>query len=180
MKKRTKYGGYTGFTYNNPKAHDLIFAMGKLIMNFGGVEFLTYCLIDQLCDNSTDHDTALDQLFMKRFERIEALARQQHMPDEVLSDIEKVRGTVCVLAKLRNRIAHNPIVQSWKGKDIEGKPGSFGIIDMKSQKGKAKPIVHLVSLEKLNRGIDAVAELATNMQSILETVTAEMEKRSQS
>ena len=180
MKKRTKYGGYAGFDFNNPKTDDLVFAVGKLIMNFGAVEFQTYRLIDQLGEDTTDHDAALDLLFMKRFRLIERLARQQSMPDEILSDIETVRDPVEEMAAFRNKIAHNPIVQGWKGKVIEGKPGSFGVIDIKSQKGKDRPIVDIVSLEKLNLFIDAVAELATNLESILDAVTAEMGKRTQS
>ncbi len=180
MKKRTKYGGYAGFDFNNPKINDLLFAVGKLIMNFGAVEFLTYRLIDQLGEDTTDHDAALDLLFMNRFRLIEDLARQQSMPDEILSDIETARGPVKEMAAFRNKIVHNPIVQSWKGKDIEGKPGSFGVIDIKSQKGKDKPTVDVISLKKLNLGIDAVAELATNLESILDAVTAEMGKRTQS
>ena len=180
MKKRTKYGGVAGFDFNNPKTNDLLFAVGKLIMNFGAVEFLTYRLIDQLGEDTTEHDAALDQFFMKRFKLIEDLARRQGMPEEILSNIETARGPVQELAAFRNKIAHNPIVQSWKGKDTEGKPGSFGVIDIKSQKGKDRPIVNIVSLEKLNLGIDAVAELATNIESILDAVTAEMEKRTQS
>ncbi len=180
MKKRTKYAGYAGFDFNNPKSNDLLFAVGKLIMNFGAVEFQTYRLIDQLGEDTTDHDAALDLLFMKRFRLIEGLARQQSMPDEILSDIETVRGPVKKMAVFRNKIAHNPIVQGWKAKVIEGKPGSFGVIDIKSQKGKDRQVVNIVSLEKLNLGIDAVAELATNLESILDAVTAEMGKRTQS
>ena len=180
MKKRTTYGGVAGFDFNNPKANDLVFAVGKLIMNFGAVEFLTYRLIDQLGEDTTDHDAALERLFMNRFRLIEDLARQQSMPDEILSDIETVRGTVKEMAAFRNKIAHNPIVQTWKEKDIRSKPGSFGVIDIKSQKGKDRPIVDIVSLKKINLGIDAVVELATNLESILDSVIAEMEKRTQS
>ena len=180
MKKRMKYAGFAGFEFDNPKTNELVFAVGKLIINFGAVESLTYYLISRLSDDSVDHDNALDQLFVKRFKLIKRLAQQQDMPDQIQSDIETITDSVKVLAEFRNKIAHNPIVQRRNDDNIEHDPSSFFIIDMKSQKGREKSIVDTVTLERLNKGIDAVIELATNLQSVFDSVVAELEKRVQS
>lgn len=179
MKKRMKYAGFAGFEFDNPKSNELVFAVGKLIMNFGAVESLTYYLISRLSEDSDDHDNALDQLFVKRFNLIKHLAQQQNMPDQIRSDIEMITVSVKVLADFRNKIAHNPIVLRRNDDNIEHGPSSFSIIDMKSQKGRGKSIVDVVTIERLNKGIDAVIELATNLQSILDSVGVEMDERTQ-
>lgn len=173
MTKRATYSGFAGFETNDPSTHELVFEVGKLIVNFGAAEFLTYRLIAMLDEDGTGHTAALDKTFMQRFRLIEELARRQGMPTEILSDIETIRAPVQKLAAFRNTIAHNPIVQHWKGKDVEGKPGAFVVIDLKSQKGRDKPIGDTVTLERLKLAVNAIDELARNLDSIASAVQAQ-------
>jgi len=157
--------GFQGIELNSHKTDDLVFAIGKFIVNFGAAEYLTYILIEELSHDEIVYDLSIDMPLSRRLKLIKDLSLKRKLDKELIDDIKKTINVAEDLAQFRNSIAHNPIMLSVKNNESSA---LIGIPNMK--KAKNKNNVPVASLKKLNLGIDAVVELVNNLTSVLETI----------
>lgn len=103
-------------------------AIGKLIVNFGYIEYETYIWLACLKDGLASFENA--GLFGTRAGRLLTdLAQITHaLRDQATDRWNKARD----IAHFRNRIAHNPIMFGWSGADQIGAPDFLAVMDAKT------------------------------------------------
>ena len=109
------------------------------------------------------------KLLSPRISRIEELVKQKEL--EQKTEIIDLWSKVKELSKWRNRIAHNPVLPTWKpGSDSENSPPDLlGIPDMK-QVSKESKITNSISLKGLNKLNNATVELAEKLHELSEAI----------
>ena len=138
--------------------------IGSYMLNFAGIELISYQYLNTLEKTREDFNKNLDKLLSPRIKRIlELVSDSSAIEDSHKDEIKSLWETVKELAVWRNRIAHNPVVPNWKpGNDSEKNPPDLiGILDMKQL--KTSDISDSISLEGLNKLIDETCEVARRL-----------------
>lgn len=141
--------------------------IGRLILNFGGIELLTYQQLLLLERSHEEFVRNLDRLLVKRIDRLTHLLGET----ELLSQTERP-GAIELweeareFAKWRNRIAHNPVLPTWKpGSNAESDPPDLlGIPDFRQFKDGGKS--NSIPIELMDRLIDETANLAQRLHAL--------------
>lgn len=135
--------------------------IGRFILNFGSIELLTYQQLLLLEATHEDFVKNLDRLLWKRIDRLVALLSET----ERLQEAERAAAIELweearELSIWRNRIAHNPVLPTWKpGSNAElDPPDVLGIPDFKQFKEGSTS--NSIPLELMSRMIDESAALA--------------------
>ena len=91
------------------------------MLNFANVEFISYKYLDSLEKTEEAFLKNTGKLLSQRIKRIEELLEALDFPNK--AEILELWGQIRELAKWRNRIAHNPVLPTWKpGSDPENSP----------------------------------------------------------
>lgn len=143
--------------------------VGMFVINFGAIELMSYKFLNTLEETEEDFLKNIDKFLSKRIERIEQLVegRDFDNKDEILENWASAKE----IAKWRNRIAHNPVLPTWKaGSDAENSPPDLlGIPDMK-QIDKENKISDSISLEGLSKLSEATVEIAEALHTLSESI----------
>lgn len=88
--------------------------IGGLILNFGGIELLTYRYLALLEPDRARLERCFELLLVSRIDRIiELLAAKETWPDSERQIAIRDWGEVRKMAEWRNHVAHNPVVPMW-------------------------------------------------------------------
>lgn len=140
--------------------------IGSYMLNFGAIEMISYKYLDRLEKTEEEFLKNTSKLLGARISRIQELLRQSSSSktQEMIETWEHVRE----LAKWRNRIAHNPVLPTWKpGSDSENSPPDvLGVSDMK-QISKTNKVTDSISLEALGLLNDHTVEVAEELNKLL-------------
>lgn len=111
--------------------------IGQFILNFGAIELLSYQTLLLLESSEPAFLRNIDVPFAKRVDRlIELLESARGLTEAERADALAVWGEAREIAPWRNRIAHNPVLPTWKpGTDAERQPPDLlGIPDLRQLK----------------------------------------------
>src|SRR5512145_2236105 len=110
--------------------------IGEYMLNFAGLELISYQYLNSLEATRDDFNKNLDKLLSGRIQRIRELVRSSPtIPQELKDEIDALWSEVSDLSAWRNRIAHNPVLPTWKVSDpVKDPPDLIGIPDMKQLK----------------------------------------------
>lgn len=138
--------------------------IGRFILNFGGIELLSYQQLLLLEASHEDFVANLDRLLGRRIDRIVHLLEttDRLCVDERPPAVE-LWEEAREFSKWRNRIAHNPVLPTWKpGSNAETDPPDvLGIPDFRQFKDGSKS--NSIPIELMERMIDDSAELAQRL-----------------
>jgi len=141
--------------------------IGAFIINFGSIELITYQQLKLLEASHDDFLKNLDRLFGRRVDRLVTLmpSAAKLRGDDVASAIqlwERARD----LSHWRNRIAHNPVLPTWKpGSDAnQTPPDVLGIPDFQQIREGSQS--DTISLELIDKLIDDAARLGQELISV--------------
>lgn len=148
-------------SFNHPAAEALSTAVGKLIVNFGAVEYETYVWL--ACLQGSIENVSVGQIFRPRVESL--LAKLDHLAHQDKGTAIALWNDAKVIADFRNRIAHNPVFFGWGDPSEVGLPDFLTILDMKGgfQEGYAKA---MVSLAEINQHVNRTAALAQQLKAL--------------
>lgn len=166
--------GISGFGINPKGTDPWIWAIGKIMINFGAVEALSYVLIDKLTRDPLLHDLALDMPFKKRISVIEDMIEREDIPEDLKQEANGAWQRASKMADFRNQIAHNPLVFGWHGQERDAPPDFIGVPHLKKMKGQMQRIVPLADIEQLNASVNAIVEVARNLEEILNNVVEKL------
>jgi len=143
--------------------------IGFYMLNFANVELISYKYLDSLEKTEEAFLKNTDQLLSQRINRIEELIGALDFPNK--AEILQLWGQIRELAKWRNRIAHNPVLPTWKpGSDPENSPPDMlGIPDIK-QISKESKISDSISLEGLCLLNDETVRVADRLHELSQTL----------
>lgn len=146
---------------NHPAAEALSAAVGKLIVNFGAVEYETYVWI--ACLQGNTENLPVGQFFKPRVESL--LAKLDQLKHSEKGAAIALWNDAKVIAQFRNRIAHNPVFFGWSDPSEEGSPDFLTVLDMKGgfQEGYAQA---MVSLSEINQHVNRTAALAQQLKAL--------------
>jgi hypothetical protein len=138
--------------------------IGMFIINFGAIELVSYKYLNLFEATEGDFLNNIDKFLSKRIEKL-VKERSLENKEEILCNWDNAKE----LAKWRNRIAHNPVLPTWKpGSDSDNSPPDLlGIPDMK-QINKENKISDSISLEGLGKLNDATVEIAEALNALSE------------
>ena len=148
--------------------------IGRFILNFGGIELLSYQHLALLEETHEDFVRNLDRLLSKRIDRLLALAdASTKLTDEERATVRDLWEYAQEFAKVRNRIAHNPVLPTWKpGSDPDKDPPDvLGIPDFKQFKEGSKS--DSVPIELMDKMIDESASLAQKLHESMSRLRGE-------
>ena len=162
-----------GLVLNPPFVGDWPFRVGQYMLNFAAIELLSYQHLLLLEPSRPDFDKNLDRLLAHRVDRLVTLInRHKNLNEAVKDEIKSLWSEAKQLAVWRNRIAHNPMLPTWKpGSDSEKDPPDLlGIPDMRQL--KSSNVSDSISLEGMVKLVDASADLGQRLHAATAKVSA--------
>lgn len=146
---------------NHAAIEPLAFAVGKLIINCGAIEYESYWWLANL-------GIAVEDLSDSGFFKGRADAIQEKITAGATAhsaEAVALWSEAKALAHFRNRIAHSPIIFRWNSADESGPPDVLKILDMKRGLRKGDDGM-LVSMEEVNRQVNHAAALAQRLRQM--------------
>ncbi|MGH9364195.1 MAG: hypothetical protein ACRD1B_02875, partial [Thermoanaerobaculia bacterium] len=131
--------------------------VGKLILNFGALEFETYLWLVQLSEAPDRIPEFATKRFATRVKEIMAFVESRAYSDDWKAEALKVWNDSLEHARFRNRIAHSPLTFSWTKGVEEGEPDFIGVIDLQRHDLSQTA---LVSKSEMDQVIDSIVSLA--------------------
>ena len=157
---------FAGFEINPKSAHSFVDGIGKYMINFGTIEILTYLYIEILSHDEVVYDLSMNMTLSRRLDLINKLAEKRYPGSEITVDIKQITEKAKHLSTFRNNIAHNPLML---GQTNDGSNDTVAFIGIpKWKKSLDRSAVPMISAKNILLGVDAVVELAKNMNATLE------------
>jgi hypothetical protein len=141
--------------------------IGRFILNFGGIELLSYQQLLLLEESHDEFVKNLDKFLGKRIDRlIELLRSTSLLKAENIAVAVELWEDAREFSKWRNRIAHNPVLPTWKPGSNADKdpPDLLGIPDF--HQFKEGSTSDSIPMELMDRMIDEAAFLAGKLHDI--------------
>jgi hypothetical protein len=141
--------------------------IGRFIVNFGGIELLSYQQLLLLEASHDDFTKNLDRLLSKRIERLVQLIKESNkLSEEECANAIDLWEEAKEFSKWRNRIAHNPVLPTWKaGSNPDTSPPDLlGIPDFKQLKDGNTS--NSIPTELMTKMIDESAALAQRLHQV--------------
>lgn len=138
--------------------------IGSFVLNCASIELISYKYLDYLELTRKDFDKNIGKPLSKRIDRIvELISASNLVSNESKEELADLWDEVRDCSKWRNRVAHNPLLPTWKpGSDSKNSPPDvLGIPDMKQVKGSNTS--NSISLENLKKLVDLSSDLAKRL-----------------
>ena len=140
-------------------------SVGKLILNFGALEFETYLWYVQLSEDVKKLPAFQKVFFKNRVEQLIELAQERSYSKDWLEEVYGSWDKALEYAKFRNTIAHSPLTFGWNSQVEEGDPDFIGVLDLKPQGKIRSP---LASIKDLDNHINGIVSLAVALRELRE------------
>jgi hypothetical protein len=153
-----------GVQLNPPHLGDWPFRIGQYMINFSGIELISYQYLTILEANRADFNKNLRHLLSARINRIMRLVdASAKITDLDKAEIKALWEEARELSRWRNRIAHNAILPTWKaGSNSQSDPPDLiGIPDMRQI--EASDESNSISLDGLVMLVDASYDLGNRL-----------------
>lgn len=153
-----------GLVLNPPYMGDWPHKVGQYMLNFGAIELFSYQHLILLEPTREKFNENLVRLLGDRIKRILELVKASAKLDAATKgEIKSLWNEARELAVWRNRIAHNPVLPTWKpGSDTANNPPDLlGVPDMKQL--KTSNYTDSISMDGINKLIDASANLGQRL-----------------
>lgn len=140
--------------------------IGRLILNFAGLEFESYMWLLHLSEQPERIPEFAKCTFKQRVKKIMEYAETRAFSEGWKVDARCKWDDALELAKLRNRIAHNPLLFQWVDESEEGEPDLIGVADMQALGQPSAPDGPLLSKMDADATINRVAALVPQLESL--------------
>jgi hypothetical protein len=155
-----------GLTLNAPYLAEWADRIGRFILNFGSIELLSYQHLLLLEKTHEEFLLNVGRKFAKRVERTNSLIPDNPKLSAAEKDLAIERWKEAAeLANWRNRIAHNPVLPTWKDGDSDKDPPDLlGIPDVRQMKdGMTSDSIPLALMNQL---VDHAAALGQQLHEV--------------
>lgn len=138
-------------------------AIGKLILDFGLLEFESYLWLLQMSD---EPQVFPELRFGKRISRIEALIERRTFDQRWMAAASESWKKARDLAELRNSLAHSPLMFGWESAAEEGDPDWIGVVDVRLLKLGKEEAESRYSLSRIAQTTNAVVALIVELSEL--------------
>lgn len=153
-----------GVELNPAHMGDWPWKIGQFILNFGAIELMSYQYLNSLEETRDEFNRNLDRLLGPRIDRILELIVDSKLLLSEKSEIQALWLEAKELSPWRNRIAHNPVLPTWKTSDpSRDPPDLIGIPDMHQLKGSDES--NSISRALMDKLIAASADLGRRIHA---------------
>ena len=105
--------------------------VGGLLLNFGSLEFISYRWAEVLSTDKVVRDLAIEMPLARRIGLIKRLIERSALADGEKQNALSLWNEVLELAKTRNTLAHNPLLERTE----QDGSTTFGVINFREMKG---------------------------------------------
>lgn len=140
--------------------------IGKLILNFASLEFESYLWLVQLSERHEAIPEFAGKRFRSRVGDIKKFVDQRAFSDDWKNRALEQWEISLELGKLRNRIAHNPLVFAWSDDAEQEEPDLIGIADMRAREPHGETEGPLMSRENVDATINRIAGLVQRLAAL--------------
>ena len=158
--------GLTGFIVNPKCGEKLSLHIGMFLVNFGAIEMLSYEWLRKTLPNQKAFSVIIKQKFNDRVNKIINLIKAMPLDFQLKDNILSAWNIAKDIAKVRNAIAHNPIVFVWSNRDEAGEPDIIGIPVLRSVSGDQFQIAPVINVNKLHTAVDDLVNLAKKLHDL--------------
>lgn len=109
-------------------------SIGKLILNFACLEFESYMWLVQLSERPELIPEFAEKRFRSRVDDIKEFVNQRALSNDWKHRALEQWKMSLELGRLRNRVAHNPLVFGWSDDAEQENPDLIGIADMRARR----------------------------------------------
>lgn len=138
--------------------------IGQLVLNFSSLEFESIQWLVQLNDGEGDIQKWVQKPFAERIRGLLLTAAKRKLNDSWLEEANKSWGEALEIAKLRNRVAHNPLVFGWSDPDEKGPPDHIGIVGMRITNPDITEV--LLSTASIDASVNAIVALFRKLEPL--------------
>ncbi len=168
-RRQPRRRGATDFELNPRHLGPWIDAIGKFILNFGGLELQTHLWIDVMAKDDALPTVAVDMLFSRRIQLIVDLVQREDLPQALKRSAISTWKRASKLSELRNTLAHNPIIWGWRGPKKNRPPDYIGIPNIKHLKRDPKHVPYK-RLPDVRKGVDEIVDVVRKLEQFLTEV----------
>lgn len=140
--------------------------IGQLILNFSGLEFESYSWLIQMSEQPERIEEFTKRTYKQRVGMITDYAKNLAFNEKWKTEAITGWNGSLELAKLRNRIAHNPLMFRWTSGDEKGEPDFIGIVDMKTREQPIGADGPLLSKADIAEAINQIQSLMLHLESL--------------
>lgn len=153
------------FKYTRDSQHTKAWPVrvGNLIVNFSAVEMEACMWLMQLTERFEDFYKFVDMPFAARVAELKRYVAVRATSKRWQNEANDGMNRALHLAKLRNRVAHSPIMFGWYTPAEDGPPDLIG---MPQLRGKQSPKEMLLSAKTIDKGAKDAADLAQRLASL--------------
>jgi hypothetical protein len=144
--------------------------LGKFILNFGAIELMSLVWTAELGRDDVLLDLANDMPLSKRLVLISTLVRRSSLAPTLEEEVLEKWNAVERLSKVRNALAHGPIMYGWHDEKEVGPPDYIGCVSIRKLKSKNGVPEGLVEFQTLFDAVDESAHLVVAMGPLLDQV----------
>lgn len=141
--------------------------VGRLVMNFGAVEYISYNWIRRLCKDDAVRDASVYLDFSDRVRLIKKLMKRIRPESEEIQKLkeeaDKLWNEARKLSETRNLVAHNPIIFSWDGVN----PVKVGIVNTKKVGNGDKFETSHLLFQEVKNAASELDLLSTNLDALI-------------
>lgn len=174
---RRRRTGAAVFLRNPSQGSGFVEAVGKLITNFGGIEFYSHIWVIELSRDEIVTDLAVELPLSKRIDLVNELVDRERMPKRWKAESTKLWTRAKKLSETRNIVAHSPIPYSWRDRPADGPPDLIGIPNMKQIRRRHGGRLPITPLPDLHTIIDELVSIGESLDSQLNQYRDELTRR---
>ena len=152
--------------------------IGKYILNFGAIEHISFLWIVELEEAEVELDDLSAAPFSRRVNRILSLVKKRALSPALTAEIRDAWRAATRLSKLRNDVAHSPIIFGWHDQDRNRPPDFIGCFNMRRLQEANHALPPLVEFSTLHEGVDEAAALPSVLIKLLNRVVRELHSES--
>lgn len=138
-------------------------AVGKLVLNFGLLEFETHLWLLQM---QARPEICPSLGFAQRVTKITDLVSHKAHSDEWMAAASEAWAKVATLALLRNGLAHSPLMFAWSDSSEQGDPGWIAVVDVRKLAAGREEAEAQISLRQIAFATDAAAALVVTLAEL--------------
>ena len=138
--------------------------IGQLIINFSGLEFETYLWLVQISEQPERIQEFAKKRFAPRVTLIKSQIEKYGYNTKWKADTLAAWAEAIELSKLRNRIAHNPIMFAWANKAERGEPDYIGVTEVQGVETPKDGV--LLSKASIEGSINQIVSLIKRLEPL--------------
>lgn len=138
--------------------------IGRLVINFSALEFESIHWLVQLSEGHDAIGSIAQKQFVPRTTEIMRYVEQRSVGTRWRKETLREWNRALKLAKIRNRVAHNPVLFGWNASTQNGEPDLIGIPSARDPRFPAKEV--LLSPKAVDHAVEEALQVVQKLETL--------------